>query len=354
MTTYVKLNGTEGIQFGRKFYNVTLKFHELQNFLSVFKEVQRNIDKVKVVALSEYILRGLRENNMSFLTSITTTCRGDILYNHIKEEINIDVESILSVNDGQHRYKGIVRALTILERELRAEKDKNKKFLINRKLETLKNMEIPIVIFAGITEDMERQLFHDLNNLAKRPTKSVSLKFDQTNLYTRLAKYLASNNFYFTKYGVEMEKTSLSKINSNTFLLTTITNAVSFLLSGTDKNNHDILNEENYEEARDYVEDTFNKIFEVLPDDINDGSKYVMNKSVVFQGIAKFLYMAKVANVSEDEALLAIAETDWKITAPWEELGARVADGNVTFIGSGTGVNIIMRAIGEKLEMQEQ
>jgi DNA sulfur modification protein DndB len=351
MATYVKLSGTEGTQFGRKFYNITLKFHELQEFLAVFKEVQRNIDREKVISISKYVLKGLREDNMSFLTSITTTCRGDILYNHQKEEVSIDIESILSVNDGQHRFKGIVRAISVLEKELKAEEDKRKKFLISRKLEALKNMQIPVVIFAGITEDMERQLFHDLNQLAKRPTRSVSLKFNQTNLYTRVAKYLATNNEYFTKYGVEMEKTRLTDANPNTFLLSILTNSVSYLLTGTDKSaSDDVLNEENYDEVRAYVESTFNKVFEVLPDDLNDHKKYVMNKSAVIQGIARFIYLSKFAGVSEEDILLAIANTDFTINAPWEEFGANRVDGTVTFVGTGTGVNIVTRYIGKQLE----
>lgn len=350
MATYVKLNGTEGNQFGRKFYNVTLKFHELQEFLGVFKEVQRNIDRDKVISISKYVLKGLREDNMSFLTSITTTCRGDILYNHQKEEVSIDIESVLSVNDGQHRYKGIMRAISILERELKQEQDKRKKFLISRKLETLKNMQIPVVIFAGISEDMERQLFHDLNQLAKRPTKSVALKYNQTNLYTKIAKDLALNNEYFTKYGVEMEKTRLTDINPNTFLLSILTNSISYMLTGTDKNDPDVLNEENYEEVKAYVEETFNKVFEVLPEDINDSKKYVMNKSAVIQGLSKFIYMARLSGASEDDILLAIANTDFSISAPWEEYGASRNDGNITFIGTGTGVNIVMRYIGAQLE----
>lgn len=350
MATYIKLNGTEGIQFGRKFYNVTLKFHELQDFLAVFKEVQRNIDREKVVSISKYILKGLREDNMSFLTSITTTCRGDILFNHQKEEVNIDIESILSVNDGQHRFKGIVRAISVLEKELKTEEDKRKKFLISRKLESLKNMQIPIVIFAGITEDMERQLFHDLNQLAKRPTKSVALKYNQTNLYTKIAKYLALHNEYFIKYGVEMEKTRLMDANPNTFLLSILTSAISYLLTGTDKNDQEVLTEENYDETKAYVEEIFNKVFEVLPQDINDHKKYVMNKSAVIQGLAKFIYLAKATGASEEDILLAISETDFSVNAPWEDKGARVTDGNVTFIGTGTGVNIVMKYIGEKLE----
>src|SRR5437764_6721853 len=244
MATYVKLNGTEGNQFGRKFYNVTLKFHELEDFMSVFKDVQRNLDRQKVIDISKYVLKGLREDNMSFLTSITSTCRGDILYNSQKEEVSIDLESVLSVNDGQHRYKGIQRAITILERELKQEEDKRKKFLISRKLEALKNMQIPVVIFAGITENMERQLFHDLNQLAKRPTKSVAMKYNQTNLYSILAKHLATENEYFVKYGVDMDKTRLSELNSNMFLLTTVTNSIAFLLNGTDKNDPEVLNED--------------------------------------------------------------------------------------------------------------
>jgi DNA sulfur modification protein DndB len=211
-------------------------------------------------------------------------------------------------------------------------------------------MQIPVVIFAGITEDMERQLFHDLNNLAKRPTKSVSLKFDQSNYYTRLAKELSADNEYLEKYGVEMEKASLSHVNPNTFLLTTITNGIAFLLTGTDKTNPEILNEDNYDEVKQYVVDIINKVFEVLPSDINDADKYVMHKSPVWQGIMKFVYMAKFAGATEEEILEAIAETDFSVNAPWAELGARVENGNVSFIATGTGINAIVKHIGNKME----
>jgi hypothetical protein len=148
-----------------------------------------------------------------------------------------------------------------------------------------------------------------------------------------------------------MEKTRLTDANPNTFLLSILTNSVSYLLTGTDKSaSDDVLNEENYDEVRAYVESTFNKVFEVLPDDLNDHKKYVMNKSAVIQGIARFIYLSKFAGVSEEDILLAIANTDFTINAPWEEFGANRVDGTVTFVGTGTGVNIVTRYIGKQLE----
>ncbi|MGE6753635.1 DNA sulfur modification protein DndB [Rossellomorea sp. NPDC071047] len=348
--TFVKLNGTEGMQFGRKFYNITLKFHELADFLNVFKDVQRNIDRNKVNSLAEYTLKGLKDKNTSFITSLTTTCRGDILYNHSKEEINIDVNSVLSVNDGQHRFKGILKAIAILEKQIKQEKDKNKKFLLSRKLEGLKNMEIPVVIYAGINEDMERQLFHDLNNLAKKPTKSTSLKFDQTNYYTKVAKYLAENNNFFISYGVETNKASLSKKNPNLFLLTGLTNSVSLLLTGSDKHNHDLLNEETFDDVRGFVNDTFNKLFNTLPEDINNREKYIFGKSIVLQGISKFIYKAKNLGFSEESIFHAISVVDWTYSEKWIEFGAKIENGNITFSGSGTGINSVYKAIMFELE----
>ncbi|MDF2012306.1 DNA sulfur modification protein DndB [Priestia megaterium] len=342
---YFKLNGTEGMQFGKKFYNVTFRFHELENFFDVFQDVQRKMDSKKVQSICEYVLNGLKEDNASFLTSLTTTCRGDILYNHAKEEIHIALNSSLSVNDGQHRYRGIRKAISMLEKERAEEKDSNKKIMLTRDLEDLKNMQIPVVIFSGLDSDMEKQLFHDLNNLAKKPPKSISLKFDQNDLYTRLAKYIAKKNKFLVEFGVEMEKGSISLKNPNLFLLSTLKNSVTFLIDGKVLSTESTLSNENYEEFKNIVNKIIIDIFSVLPADINNREKYIFGKSFVLQGICKFIFLSKNEGFSMDDILESISKVDWTYSNFWVEFGAKKEDGNITFSGSGAGVNGVYRAL---------
>ena len=176
------------------------------------------------------------------------------------------------------------------------------------------------------------------------------MKFDQTNYYTKVAKHLAMNNEYFINYGVEMDKASVSKINPNLFLLTGLTNSVSFLLTGSDKHNHDLLNEDTFDEVKTLVNDTFNTLFSFLPDDINDRDKYIFGKSIVLQGITKFIYKAKNLGYSEENIFIAIGDVDWTFSNKWLEFGAKSENGNITFSGSGTGINSVYKAIMDKLE----
>lgn len=52
---------------------------------------------------------------------------------------------------------------------------------------------VQIELHLGLTIDQERQLFHDLNNLGKKVTRSLSLKFDASNPITKFVEDVLIN-----------------------------------------------------------------------------------------------------------------------------------------------------------------
>lgn len=345
--TFASIAGVRGKQFGKDVYSSMLKFKDLTSFLKTFPNVQRTINKARVGSVKRYILDGIVSKSgfsMKFFSSITVTCRGYIAYDQDKGAIHIDSNSPMSINDGQHRVEGVSEAIRELSGMIARSKSTDERIYLNTKLQELQEMVMPMVIFNEITEDQEKQLFHDLNNLSRRPSKSANIRLSQVDLYARMAREIADNNKYFKYYGVEYDKQMLGKKDeTKTFLLNTIYSSVKVLLSKRIADDRDFLNEENYEEVRNHVDDMFEKILFSLPSHMNKKNEYIICKSYVLSGICKFVSYANDNMLVEDKEKIyeTIKKADWTYGIHWLEFGAvsgKFQTSKVAFNSTSSGV----------------
>src|SRR5690606_35791182 len=123
-------------------------------------------------------------------------------------------------------------------------------------------MVIPIVIFDDLSDREEKQLFHDLNNLASRPSRNSNIRLNQTDIFSKMSRDLAKENRYLKHYGVEMDKMSISGHNNkNTVLLSTLYAMTKELLGLEYRHNHNVLTKENYDEVKKMLNETLNSLF---------------------------------------------------------------------------------------------
>lgn len=340
-----QLSAIKGKQFGKDVYSSVIKFKDLAKFLEIFPSVQRDINPRKVASIRRYILSGLddKESNMRFFSSMTVTCKGTLFYDEHKNRVAIDTqESKLSINDGQHRHEAIITALEHLEREFVKSKDKLKTSRIQELIFDLREMTIPVIIFDGLSEPQEKQMFHDLNNLAQRPSRNANIRLNQTDLYSKMARELADTNKYFIHYGVEVDKMSISgKNNPNTILLTTIYASIKEILGVDLRYNKDFLSEENYDEVKVTVDNTFSEMFYALPPDIDTRSKYIIDKSYTIKAITRFICHARNhldLQLKDEEIFNIISSVDWTYNIDqWAKYGGvKGQDENIVF-GGGNG-----------------
>lgn len=358
---FATIDGVKMKQFGHDIYASTIKFKDLQDFLEVFQNVQRDTAKAKVRSIKRYILSGVKNPEaMRFFSAITVTCKGTIYHDPDKQRVAIDTNSRMSVNDGQHRFEAIKQAIQELEKEVienGREEEENSR--LRQQLEDLKNMGIAVIIFDGLEEREEKQLFHDLNNLATRPSGSANIRFSQNDLFARMARELAVENRYLSHYGVEMDKKSIHKNNPNIMLLTTLHTTVHVMLGlgrYSKVRKRDILTEENFDSVKQKLSDTFDKLFYSLPSDINVKGKYIVDKNYAIMGLVKFIHYARTELKIEDKLIFnAIENTDFSDKAEvWSAYGGgRGRSGNVTF-SSSHGIKGVMKALSENLEKEKK
>lgn len=348
---FATLSAIKGYQFGREIYSSVIKFKDLMDFLDVFPEVQRDINRAKILKIKRYVLSGINEESpMRFFSGITVTARGMIFYDDSRKKIAIDTRnSKLSVNDGQHRFYGIAEAIRDLNGKLNKAKSEEEKNDVILLLNELKNMVIPLIIFNQLDEAKEAQLFHDLNNLAQRPSRSATIKLAQTDLLSHLAREISKSNKYLVHYGVEMDKMSIHQNNPRVVLLTTVYASIKNLFWSQYKeryrNQSSLLTKKNYDSYKDKVNETFDEIFINLPHDINVKGKYLIEKNYTLKGITKFIHDCRNIYKIEDEYIFrAIKDVDWSADYDlWKDYGATVSKrSNMLFNSSGGGIHAVM------------
>lgn len=336
------ISAIKGQQFGREIFASIIKFKDLMDFLDVFKEVQRAVVPRRVARIKNYVLSYLDDNSkMRFFPAITVTAKGAIFYNETAHQVAIDThKSKLSINDGQHRFYGVAEALKELRLKANKAKDAHLYNCLLAKIAELEEMTITMTIFNNLTEEEEKQLFHDTNNLSQRPSRSATIRLAQTDLIAVLARDIANTNEYFKHYGVEYNKMSIWDNNPNTILLTTIYAFIKQLFWKEFKANNDFLTTENYDHYKDVSQKTFNKLFAVLPPDLEVKGKYILGKNFALRGIAKFIHHCRVElQIDDKETFEAISKVDWTTNKEfWVGYGAKISvKGIIQFTGNGEG-----------------
>lgn len=338
---FATIAGIKGKQFGKEIFSAVLQFKDLKKFLNIFPEVQRGVSPRKVNQIKTYILSGIESNaRMRFFSAMTVTVRSNAFYDEMNKQLAIDTKaSKLSVNDGQHRFYGISASIEELEKKQSKAKTKELYDLYTGYLDELNEMIIPVVIFTGISEEEEKQLFYDINNKAQRPSRNAIIKLVQNDILSKMARELAETNKYLIKYGVEFNKNSIHKNNPNFILLTTVYAFIKNLYQQEIKQDAHFINEENYREVFDRVNTIFDKVFEALPEDLHIKGKYILQKNYAFKGISQFLYEVLQDNENDENAFAAISRVKWQTDINyWVRYDATLSNsGIITFYSNGEG-----------------
>jgi DNA sulfur modification protein DndB len=328
-----ELQATRGQQFGREVFTSTILFKDLRKFLTVFPNVQRDLNPIKVAKIKTYIFTGLTEEDpMRFFSAITCTCRGNLFYDEKNQRMAIDVhQSRLSVNDGQHRFVAIAEAIDelIIKHDNALNRDKLRANALREQIEDLENMTIPLVIFNQISESAEKQLFHDINLLASRPSRSATVRLAQTDLVAVLSRELATTNKFFNDYGVEYDKANIAQTNQNFILLTTIYTTIKDMFREFSANGkvNTYVSEESYDDNLIYMNETYNEIFRALPYDIFNKDVYFAFKHFVMKGIVRFIKKHRKDGMPEPLIFGAIKKVDWTNNVEyWGQYGARMGE----------------------------
>jgi DNA sulfur modification protein DndB len=212
-----------GYQSGREFYVAVIPFGLLpklfyfdEEFVPAELRSQRELNEKRIPEIANYILR----NNDWLFSSLTATVKGEMEFKAIDEHnpdigiLQVDMNSLFIINDGQHRRAGIIQAM--------------------KQNPELQRENISVVIYRFESPERSNQMFADLNRYAQKPTKSLNVLYDSRDPLSQATSEMLKSIELFEQF-TDKDRVSLPSRSPRLFTLGSLYEANRYLLKVTKK-----------------------------------------------------------------------------------------------------------------------
>lgn len=204
-----KFPAVKGIQAGKEYYISMVPMKLLSKLFPAEDDIvlpeyraQRRINETRIPEIKKYILDN-RENYV--FSALSASIDGEFEFVSANGSdvgvLEVDMDSVFLINDGQHRKTAIEAAL---------EED-----------ESLGNETISIVFFKDSGLQRSQQMFTDLNKHAVKTSNSLSTLYDTRDPLAVATKNVIDAVLFFKKF-TDKEKDILGKNSFNLFTLNMI------------------------------------------------------------------------------------------------------------------------------------
>ena len=218
----------KGIQGGREYFIGMVPLNLLERLFPSEEEyvlpefrAQRRLNENRIPIISKYIL----DNRNSYVFSaLAASIDGDYTFipngqNSSLGNLEISMNAIFLINDGQHRKAAIINAM--------------------KEDPSLRDETISIVFYTDKGLERSQQIFTDLNKNALRTSNSISELYDSRDSIAVITRKVIGNIEFLNRY-TDKEKDILGKYSSKLFTLNTFYKCNKYII-GT---NHDMDHEE--------------------------------------------------------------------------------------------------------------
>lgn len=216
-----------GVQAGRTYY-ITMCPLRMISKLFLFDEeelpaemrAQRSLNRARVPEIARY----LTENPDNYIFSaLTASVSAEVSFESLVPEqsgpaervgtLSIPMEAKFVINDGQHRRAAIQQALT--------------------ENPALGDETIAIVLFIDVGLERCQQMFADLNRYAIRPSKSISVLYDQRDELASVTRLMVRQTPILRDL-TDFESNNLAVRSRKLFTLSALHTATVSLLDGVE------------------------------------------------------------------------------------------------------------------------
>ncbi len=338
-----KFSVVKGVQAFREYYIgmvplglLSKLFQDEQEYISPDNRAQRCINEARIPEIRDYILEN--RNNYVF-SALSASIDGNFKFiaSNLDENLGVlevDMDSVFLINDGQHRKAAIEAAL--------------------KEDAGLAKETIAIVFFKDEGLKRSQQMFADLNKHAVKSTMSLSTLYDSRDDLANAVKQVVAEIPFLNKY-VDREKDTLGK---NSLKLFTLAN---FLRANKRIIKDDNIDEEHIKFLKRYWQAIFTYIDEwgmlekkqIYKCDLRE--EYILTLSVTlnaFGRLGRYFY----ENLNNLDSLKKLNSIDWMRANP--EWISRAVSKQGRIINNEDSIikicNLIKTKIGIELTKEEE
>ena len=303
MSFTYKFPAVKGLQASKEYFITMIPlgllsrlFGNEDDYLLPEYRAQRRINELRIPEIRDYILAN--PTNYVF-SALSASIDGKFSYLHSELDDNvgileIDMNAIIIINDGQHRKAAIEAAL--------------------KEAPELANETISVVLFKDEGLKRSQQMFADLNKHAVKPSKSLSTLYDDRDDLSNAIKEVVYSIPFLNKY-VDKEHDSLGKYSSKLFTLSNFLRANQRIIKNDNINDYD----------KAFLITYWKKIFHHIEEwelmdskQISKGTfkeDYVLTLSVVINSFGRLGHIFYTEKIDLD-LLQSLNSIDWLRTNP--------------------------------------
>ena len=197
-----------GIQARREYFigMVPLKmlsklFPTEEEYIAPEYRAQRKLNEARVPVISKYITENL---DSYVFSALAASIDGEFKFVSVNNSdlgmLEVSMDAVFLINDGQHRKAAIVRALN--------------------EEPSLSDETISIVFYSDKGLERSQQIFTDLNKNAVKTSNSISELYDSRDEIAVITRQIIKEIDFLNRY-TDKEKDILGKYSSNLFTLNT-------------------------------------------------------------------------------------------------------------------------------------
>lgn len=254
---------------------------------------QRKLNELRIPEIRDYIL----DNRYSYVFSaLAASVDGEMSFVPSASQasigiLEINMDALFLINDGQHRKAAIEAAL--LEDE------------------SLKDETISVVMYKDQGLQSSQQMFTDLNKHAVTTSKSLNTLYESKDRVAIITKNVVNSVEFLRKY-TDKEKDNLSKFSSNLFTLNTFYTAHKRIIKivGDDENSEELIYEfwcnvvKNMREWNEMDRGELSK--KSLRED------YITTQGLIILSLGRVCeFFCKNPDINRSEALKGLRNIDW-------------------------------------------
>ena len=299
MNFVYKFPAIRGVQAKSEYYiamvplkMISFLFPPTEKYVAPEYRAQRRLNKSRIPIMRKYIL----DNRDSYVFSaLAASIDGSFNFLPVEGQkdigqLEINMDSIFLINDGQHRKAAILEALN--------------------EDETLGEETISVVFYCDFGLHRSQQIFTDLNKNAVKTSNSISELYDSRDELAVITRTVV-NGIPFLNYYTDKERDNLGKFSSSLFTLNTFYNANKLIL-GKMKTN----------DAVEFLQSYWTSVCKNMNQwiDLGNGEitkkdlreNYISTQGVVIQALGKIgAYFYKTRTHNFDMYLKKLRKINW-------------------------------------------
>lgn len=327
-----------GIQAKREYFiaMVPLKmlpklFPSEEEYVAPEYRAQRKLNEARVPVISKYITENL---DSYVFSALAASIDGEFNFVSVNNSdlgmLEVSMDAVFLINDGQHRKAAIERALG--------------------EEAALSDETISIVFYSDKGLERSQQIFTDLNKNAVKTSNSISELYDSRDEIAVITRQVIKKIEFLNNY-TDKEKDILGKYSSNLFTLNT------FYMANKQALGRDGVKKDSYSFLLDYWRLVCVNMmpWEELSDrtitKVDLRENYIATQGIVIQALGRvgnYFYLNPQINMND--VITGLRSVNWNRTAPvWHNRAIR---SNGRIITNKKAVILISNVIKQELHIQ--